>query len=389
MNKIPNPFRGMKRSSILTIVACLSVCGFSVYQALDGQSFSTTTTSVAAESSRSQRPADSIRSAIAEAGSPILTRAAASPSSQIELTKIEELTVGRRVQADSPTTELDLQFGSDVVSADWRKLTLVAPKRDGSTADVVLLRPLTWLNEQQAEVGGTVFISVPECGIDGHAQVLAIEPCPEIVPGEGRVITGTFRHQVSASISLSILGQAEPILCTGNHPFWSEDRQDFVRADSLQPRETLRTTSGTTTVTSLNHIPGSTAVYNLEIHGTHVYHVGTSGVLVHNGDPCPLAEALLNPLLKLRDILVGNVEDFVPTQVLSGLDDFALVDDIAATMTAQKGWGNIPPILIHTGKDGMKTIVDGHHRLEAARAAGIEIRWMEATLEELKRIWRW
>ncbi len=208
---------------------------------------------------------------------------AAEPATR--LVAIEQLQVGQRVRADAPTDELDLQFGTEVVSEDWRKLTLLAPKRDGSTADVVLLRPLTWLNEQQAEVGGTVFISVPECGIDGNAQVLAIEPCPEILPGDGRVITGTFRHQVSASISLSIAGQQEPILCTGNHPFWSEDRHDFVRADSLKPNETLRTTSGSTTVTSLTHIPGSTAVYNLEIHGTHVYHVGSSGVLVHNQDP--------------------------------------------------------------------------------------------------------
>lgn len=147
---------------------------------------------------------------------------------------------------------------------------------------MVLLRPLTWLNERKAEVGGTVFISAPECGIDGHAQVLAIQPCPEILPGDGRVITETFQHQVSASISLSIARQQEPILCTGNHPFWSEDRHDFVRADSLQPNETRRTTSGSTTVTSLTHIPGSTAVYNLEIQGTHVYHVGSTGVLVHS-----------------------------------------------------------------------------------------------------------
>ena len=44
--------------------------------------------------------------------------------------------------------ERDLQFGTKVVSEDWRKLTLLAPKQDGSTTDVVLLRPLTWLNEQ-------------------------------------------------------------------------------------------------------------------------------------------------------------------------------------------------------------------------------------------------
>jgi len=224
-------------------------------------------------------------------------------ASVTQLIPIEQLVVGQRVRSDNPTAGVDLQFGADIIPSEWRKLTLRAPKRDGTVADVVLLRPLTWLNQQRGEVGGTVFISVPECGIDGNAEVLEIDPCPEILPGEGRVITGTFRHQVLASISLSIAGQAEPILCTGNHPFWSEDRQDFVRADSLQPNETLRTATGTTTVTSFCHIPGSTPVYNLEIHGTHVYHVGTSGVLVHNGDPCPDAEALFNPLLRTKTLV--------------------------------------------------------------------------------------
>jgi hypothetical protein len=218
-------------------------------------------------------------------------------ASVTQLIPIEQLLVGQRVRSDNPAAGVDLQFGADIIPSEWRKLTLRAPKRDGTVADVVLLRPLTWVKEQEADAGGTVFISVPECGIDGNAQVLSIEPCPEILPGEGRVITGTFRHQVSASISLSIAGQAEPILCTGNHPFWSEDRQDFVRADSLQPNETLRTAAGTTTVTSFCHIPGSTAVYNLETHGTHVYHVGTSGVLVHNSGPCD-DESLFNPLLR-------------------------------------------------------------------------------------------
>ena len=221
----------------------------------------------------------------AEANSVQQPNAATSSHSTVRLTPIEDLQVGERVRADSPTSNLDLQFGTEVVSADWRKLTLLAPKRDGTMADVALLRPLFWLNEQKAEVGGTVYISVPECGIDGHAKVLSIESCPEIVPGQGRVITGTFRHHALSSILLSIAGQTEPILCTGNHPFWSEDRQNFVRADSLQPNETLRTTSGATRVTALIHAPGSTPVFNLEIHSLHVYHVGTAGVLVHNGDP--------------------------------------------------------------------------------------------------------
>ena len=299
-------YREMPPSSVLVVVAALVFGGYNFHRAL-GFGSRTEQASLAAEKLPLSRD-----SSQAKFGDPVLTKAEVSTLKSVEkLTRIEELQVGERIRSDAPTEEFDLQFGKDIIRADWRKLTLVAPKRDGSTADVVLLRPLPWLTEQQAEVGGTVFISVPECGIDGHADVLAIEPCPAIEPAGdlgGRIITGTFRHQVSASISLSIAGQPEPILCTGNHPFWSEDRQDFVRADSLQPNETLRTTSGTTTVTSLSHIPGSTPVYNLEIHGTHVYHVGTSGVLVHNGTSlCPEAIA------KLVDQIPSDIKNVVGT----------------------------------------------------------------------------
>ena len=276
-------YRELRPVSVLVFVAALLVGGYNVHRAL-GFGSHVEQASLAAEKLPLSGDIN-----LDQFGDPVLTKADVSTLKSLEkLTRIEELQVGERIRSDAPTEEFDLQFGTDIIRSEWRKVTLVAPKRDGSSAGVVLLRPLPWLTEHQADVGGTVFISVPECGIDGHANVLAIEPCPEIEPAGdlgGRVITGTFRHQVSASISLSIAGQAEPILCTGNHPFWSDDRQDFVRADSLQPNETLRTTYGTTTVTSLSHIPGSTAVYNLEIHGTHVYHVGTSGVLVHNGDP--------------------------------------------------------------------------------------------------------
>lgn len=129
---------------------------------------------------------------------------------------IEQIQVGDRVLAESPTGEEDIAFGSEIIPSDWRKLTLRAPKRDGTVADVVLLRPLTWLKEQHGEVGGTVFISVPECGIDGNAEVLAIDPCPEIPSGAGRVVTGTFLHQARSTITLTIGGQSEPIECTGN-----------------------------------------------------------------------------------------------------------------------------------------------------------------------------
>jgi hypothetical protein len=40
-------------------------------------------------------------------------------------------------------------------------------------------------------------------------------------------------------------GLDEPIGTTPNHPFWSEDRQTFVRADELKEGEHLRAFNGT------------------------------------------------------------------------------------------------------------------------------------------------
>jgi hypothetical protein len=88
---------------------------------------------------------------------------------------------------------------------------------------------------EEAEVGGTVEISVPECGIEGEAEVLAIGPCPPIPPGPGRVVTGVFRHESAEIVDVAVEGLDEPIGTTANHPFWSEDRQAFVRADALRP----------------------------------------------------------------------------------------------------------------------------------------------------------
>ena len=84
-------------------------------------------------------------------------------------------------------------------------------------------------------------------------------------------------------LNLFIAGEATPIGSTANHPFWSEDRQDFVQAGSLNPGEHLRLADGrTTTLQRTEPIAEQLPVYNLEVDGEHVYFVGESGVLVHN-----------------------------------------------------------------------------------------------------------
>ncbi|MCA9038474.1 MAG: hypothetical protein KDA91_25285 [Planctomycetaceae bacterium] len=55
----------------------------------------------------------------------------ASSPVKTDLTPIEHIQVGERVLAESPTGDEDLQFGSDIIPPDWRKLTLEAPKREG------------------------------------------------------------------------------------------------------------------------------------------------------------------------------------------------------------------------------------------------------------------
>ncbi len=84
-------------------------------------------------------------------------------------------------------------------------------------------------------------------------------------------------------VDLLISGEEEPIGTTDNHPFWTEDRREYVPAGELRVGENLRTVNGSRTyVQSIRPRGPPEDVYNLEVEGAHTYHVGTTGVLVHN-----------------------------------------------------------------------------------------------------------
>ncbi len=71
-----------------------------------------------------------------------------------------------------------------------------------------------------AQVGGRIDINVPECGIDGHAKLLCIGPCPAIEhdpTGRRRVITGTFHHHAAEILDLRLANLTEPIGTTPAH----------------------------------------------------------------------------------------------------------------------------------------------------------------------------
>ena len=148
--------------------------------------------------------------------------------------------------------------------------------------DAELIRPLSWLKENRLVAGGSIRFRVPELDIDGVADVLAVEPCPPIEPGRGRVITGRFSTSECKVLQLEVAGEEKPIEPTPPHRFKSFDRGDWIPAEELRVDENLETRAGQAAVKSIAAKPGLHRVYNLEVEGEHHFFVGEIGVLVHN-----------------------------------------------------------------------------------------------------------
>jgi len=151
-----------------------------------------------------------------------------------------------------------------------------------------------------------VNMDLPELAITGPAYILDIVERPEVNPGNGQVVTAFFRHSSADVIDLTISSgdnDKESIGTPTNHPFWSVDRKEYVQAGSLNLGERLQTFSGDTKrVIGKLPRPGPEAVYNFEVHGEHVYYVGSDGILVHNaGDDYFRGEEFLVKKLTVRE----------------------------------------------------------------------------------------
>ena len=166
--------------------------------------------------------------------------------------------------------------------ADWQEIHLVLHHSETAWVDIQLLRGAQWFRQHQPEVGGTLFIDMPEMGVSGNAYVNAINEHPEIEEGPGRLVTGIFRHSTGQVYDLKLKSEQAPLRVTGSHPVWSVDRKEWIPAAELNPGETLRTLQGTTMVEGVEERSEPEPVYNLEVDVDHVYRVGDSGVLVHN-----------------------------------------------------------------------------------------------------------
>ncbi|MEZ6033743.1 MAG: polymorphic toxin-type HINT domain-containing protein [Planctomycetaceae bacterium] len=240
---------------------------------------------------------------------------------------IEDIRPGMRVLASNPE-ETETLADSDVTAEDWRLVSLTMTKEQGGTLRVQLLRPIEWLvteaviliadaddpqslfvnvpsipaapdteddKLQRLLLGQTIHLDLPELGAQGPATVTAIDPCPPLdkpQPGR-RMVTGTFRHFAANVVDLQVGSESESFGVTDNHPFWSVDREQFVEAGLLRIGEQLQCADGTITqVTRITPRRGPPVeVYNFEVDAEHVYHVGTTGVLVHNACAPPIMRA--------------------------------------------------------------------------------------------------
>jgi hypothetical protein len=77
-------------------------------------------------------------------------------------------------------------------------------------------------------------------------------------------------------------GTVETITGTTIHPVWSVDRQEWVPLAELTDGETLQGLDGLAVVLGVSLSRVSQPVYNIEVHGEHVYQVGELGLVVHN-----------------------------------------------------------------------------------------------------------
>ncbi|MFN0197435.1 MAG: hypothetical protein ACKVT0_11880 [Planctomycetaceae bacterium] len=207
---------------------------------------------------------------------------------------IGSMRLGRRIIGENPQLA-----GQDIPNVEpnpaiTRHVSLFGPMGEGwFTADCLF--SLAEIEQLGLIEGETVDFSVSHIELDKPLLVKSIRACPEIEPDDGtgrRVVTAIYRHLARDLIDVQIEGEPEPIGCTPGHPFWSVNRDEFVPAVNLQPGEWVKTAyERTARVISLaprgppsgdGKADTAEVVYNLEVSGQHVYHVGTSGIVVHN-----------------------------------------------------------------------------------------------------------
>jgi hypothetical protein len=196
---------------------------------------------------------------------------------------IAEIELGDRTAGRNPLRE-QVTDEPEPAPETHRAVYFEMTKPSGNWVKFRLLWSLDDIEAAGAKPGATVYVEMPEMGVIGGARVVAVQPCPPIKNGNGNVVTGIFEHEPEDGlINVWVEGNKKPMGCTPHHLIWSEDRLDYVHANELKSGERVwSNVVGVLPVTGITNRPKNERVYNLQIHGEHIYEVTDFGVLVHN-----------------------------------------------------------------------------------------------------------
>lgn len=206
-----------------------------------------------------------------------------------EYSNIKDIQVGQRVV--TPQTDPRGKLPTNVNPTTWKKLSLRLLNHwpDGTIDEmrVQTLQAPSWILEHGTRVGSKVPIplDLTEMGIPQQpAEVVAIERCPIVQDGPGRVVLTTVSHLNNFLFDLKVQGERGPpvsVEVTGWHKLYSESR-GWVSVCELRTGEQLRGRRSPLIVTSLTRHAGTNRVYNMTVEAEHVYYVAAIGVLAHN-----------------------------------------------------------------------------------------------------------
>ena len=95
-----------------------------------------------------------------------------------------------------------------------------------------------------------------------------------------------------------------------------------------------------------------------------------------------LDEEVINAIVRVATHYAGQpprpAADFTPTEPLpTDPATERFLNDMAARMKQRNHFG-APPIEVFRNQSGGLEVIDGHHRLEAARRAGVDVSWVDA-----------
>ncbi len=158
-------------------------------------------------------------------------------------------------------------------------------KRDGTPVRAEFLRPREWVERNGIVAGSALPIAISELEIEGDAFVTSITACPPVAEGPGRVVTGRFVTRDAGNLVQIALENGTEIRATDVHPIWSMEREEWIPAGELVPGELVDTLTGPVAVEAVQRLHSGHDVYNIEVHGEHVFRVTADGVLVHNACP--------------------------------------------------------------------------------------------------------